>query len=124
MNFGQREFFAENWSEQVLANATQELWTFTVPNRCVLELVEFANYMDTVAAWGTNYFYFAQNGVVFEYAGGYPLIYDQVGYAAQRQKFSPKYFSGGNRLQIFGVEATGANVDMGISVGYYLIYQE
>ena len=124
MNFGQREFFAENWSESVLANATQEIWTYTVPNKCVLELVEFANYLGTVAAWGTNYWYFTQNGVVFEYAGGMPYIYDQVGYAAQRQKFSPKYFNGGTHLQIWGVEATGAAVDMGISVGYNLIYQE
>ena len=124
MNFGQRRFQAENWSEIVLANATQDIWDFTVPMKCVLELVEFGNYMDTVAAWGTNYFYFTQNGVPFNFAGGYPNILDQVGYAAQRQRFDPICFTGGNRIQCWGVEATGANVDMGISVGYNLIDQE
>ena len=124
MNFGRREWFAENWSESVLANATQELWTLTVPNKCECEITEFGNYLGTVAAWGTNYWYATANGVAFELAGGFPYIYDQVGYAAQRQSISPKRFAGGTHIQIFGVEGTGAAVDMGISIGYFLIYQE
>jgi hypothetical protein len=124
MNFGQRRFQAENWSVLVLANATQQIWAYTVPFKCELELVEFGNYMDTVAAWGINSFVFTQNLVPISWAGGYPAIMDQVGYAAQRAKFDPIRFTGGNLLQCWGVEATGGNVQMGISIGYNLIDQE
>lgn len=124
MNFGQRRFQAENSSVVVLANTTVAIWTYTVPFKCVLELLEFGNYMDVVAAWGVNYFVFTQNMVPFNFAGGIPNIMDQVGYAAQRQRFDPLLFTGGNLLQCWGIEATGGNVDMGISVGFNLIDQE
>ena len=124
MNTGRKQFVGENWSATILANATTALWTFTVPFAAELEIVEFGNYMGTVAAWGTNYWYAVANGVAFELAGGFPLIYDQVGYAAQRQSISPKLFSGGTQIIIYAVEATGANVDMGISLGYNYIWRE
>ena len=124
MNFGRREFVGENWSVNILANATTAIWDYVVPVKMEIEIAEFGNYMSDVAAWGTNYFYAVANGVPFELAGGFPNIYDQVGYAAQRQPISPKRFSGGTRIIIYGVEATGAAVDMGVSIGYWKIYQE
>ena len=124
MNFGRKEFYGENWSATILANATTALWTYTVPFHDEMEIVEFGNYIGTVAAWGVNYWYATANGGAFELAGGFPLIYDQVGYAAQRQAISPKKFRGGTQIVIYAVEATGANTDMGISIGYYLIHAE
>lgn len=124
MNTGRKEFHGENWSEVVLAGATQEVWRLVVPQAAEVEIVEFGNYMSVVAAWGTNYWYAMANGVHFELAGGFPNIYDQVGYAAQRAKINPKVFPGGTLIQIFAVEATGANVNMGISIGYNYVWRE
>ena len=125
MNFGRKEFFGENWSQEIAAETLAPLWTFTVPVGAECEIIEFGNYMGTVAQWGQSYFYATQNGVFFELAGGFPYILDQVGYAAQRQKISPKRFAGGTVLTIYGYNADPADAnDMGISIGYYLIYQE
>lgn len=123
-NFSRREFFAENWSVEVANGAESALWTFTVPAKCVLQFESFGNYLGTVAAWGTAYFYLTQNGVPVEFYGGTPFIYDQVGYAAQRQKIENKIFGGGTRLVFMGNNPTAAALDMGVGLGYYLIYQE
>lgn len=124
LNYARREFVGENWSATILANATTALWDYTIPSGIDLEITEFGNYMGDVAAWGTNYFYATANGVPFELAGGFPLIYDQVGYAAQRQTISPKRFNGGTRIIIYAVEAKGFNVAMGISIGYFNLFKK
>ena len=123
-NFTRREYFSENWSVAVGIGLTAAVWTYNVPTKCVLQFESFGNYLGTVAAWGTAYWYLAQNGVPVEFYGGTPNIFDQVGYAAQRQKIENKIFGGGNQLIFYGVNPTAAILDMGIGVGFHLIYSE
>jgi len=120
MNFGlermNSKIWAENHSIQVLAGATTAIFTYTVPCRAQAEILEFGNYTDTVAAWGLIYWYVTQNGfnVTAHFAGVWG-IYDQIGYAAQRQAISPYVFGGGSILTVYGVNGTAGNIDMGFS---------
>lgn len=122
---GRTELFAENHSVQVLAGAVRTvIANFTVPCKTRCRFLKFANYTDTVAAWGTIYWEILVQGVPIEYAGGTPRIMDQVGFAAQRQEFTNKEFSGGTLIQVVGSNPTAGNVFMGVSLEFLGIYQE
>lgn len=121
-----RRTYAENWSVNVGIGATAAIWTYQIPHKARARMIGFGNYLGTVAAWGVAYWYFTCNNVpqaLFTGTGAY-LIYDQVGYAAQRQPCSDEEYAGGSTLVIYGVNATAAALDMGISIEYEEIYPQ
>ncbi len=122
MFIGRKRLFAENWSVAVGIGATAALWTYTVPHKGALRFTGFGNYLGTVAAWGTAYWYLTQNGVPVELVGATPNILDQVGYAAQRQAVTDYEFNGGNLLILYGVNPTLAILNMGISISWEELY--
>jgi len=123
LSFGGREIRRENWSVNVLTTATTILWQYIVPGKCRLRMLGFGNYLGTVAAWGTAYWQGFSNSVPILLAGAYQ-VFDQVGYAAQRQAVTEDIYGGGALLQIYGTNPTLATLAMGISIEYELIFQE
>jgi hypothetical protein len=123
INMGRTESRRENWSETVLAGATKAIFTYRVPGKSRFRWFSFGNYLGTVAAWGTAYWYYKVDGVRKEFCGTY-AIYDQIGYAAQRQTITEEEIGGSSVIEIVAVNPTGADLQMGISVEYELIHQE
>lgn len=122
---GRTEQFRENHSVNVgIAAVRTAIFTFTVPPKARCRILEFGNYLGTVAAWGTAYWNFIVNGVALDFYGGTPNIFDQVGYAAQRQTSTLREFSGGSLIVLAGSNPTAAILAMGISLSYEFIYQE
>ena len=130
MNFGtiqsgRTEFFRENHSVNVGIGAVRTvIATFTVPAKARARIKSFGNYLGTVAAWGTAYWEILVNGVPIEFMGGTPQIFDQVGFAAQRQPSTEYEISGGSRVDVTGSNPTAAILAMGVSLEIEAIYQE
>lgn len=118
------EYRRENDSVAVGIGATASIWSFVVPQKARFRFKSFGNYLGTVAAWGTAFWFLNVNSVVWPFVGGNPNVMDQVGYAAQRQVITEDEFGGGTRLEIFGVNPTAAILSMGVSVEYELIYSD
>ena len=75
--------------------------------------------LDNVAGWTFCHWRFLKNGIPV-----YPLddIYDQIGYAAQRQSVENIQFPGGSRFQIRGINDHAAlNIGMLITVEYDIV---
>lgn len=122
---GRIEFFGWNTSVAVGIGAVRtQIVGATIPSKCRARVKSFGNYLGTVAAWGFCYWEVLVNGVPWEFYGGDPQIFDQVGYAAQRQESTQYEVSGGSFVQVVGSNPTAAIVDMGVSLGLELIYQE
>jgi len=122
---GRIEAFRFNASVAVGIGAVRtEIVGTTVPCKCRARVKSFGNYLGTVPAWGFCYWEVLVNGVPMEFYGGDPRIYDQVGYAAQRQESTEYEISGGSFVQVVGSNPTADIVDMGVSLGMELIYQE
>lgn len=122
---GRREFFAENHSVNVAIGTLGTLIVgFTIPPKARAIITSFGNYLGTVAAWGVAYWNIQFNGVNQMFYGGMPNIFDQVGYAAQRQPSTEIMISGGTYVAIRGSNPTAAILAMGVSIGGELIYQE
>ena len=110
----------ENWSDDVGIGATLELLRIEVPTKCRIRIKSFGNYLGTVAAWGSAYWTYFENGIQKNFAGTF-LVKDQIGYAAQRQPVTVIEVEGGSVVQFYGVNPTAAILTMGISIGYEII---
>ena len=108
----------ENFSFAVGIGATLLLYGYTVPSRLNWRLSKFGNYLGTVAAWGVAYWVIYINGVLIPDG----RIYDQIGYAAQREFKTKIFASPGDRVEIYGVNPTAAILQMGVSLGWDLEY--
>lgn len=113
---------AQNHSDHVPAAVlgvpgVVEILRIDVPAKCRARITEFGNYLGTVAAWGIAYWEYEENGVRREFAGNIRL-FDQIGYAAQRQKIDPIDVPGGTSIAFYGYNPTAAILDMGISIAW------
>ena len=125
INSGRTESFRENHSALVTALLDYaDIWTYSVPSKCRLRFKSFGNYLGTVAAWGFCTWTVLLNNVPIWFYGGNPAVLDQVGYAAQRQQMTEYEVGGGTQIRVQGYNPTAADVNMGISIEYELIYQE
>ena len=108
----------ENFSVAVGIGLTALLYEYYVPARLSWRLSKFGNYLGTVAAWGVAYWEIRVNGVLVP--GG--QIFDQVGYAAQREFLTKIFAASGDHVEIYGINPTAAILDMGGSLGWDLEY--
>jgi len=123
INTGRTEGFRFNESVNVGIGAAAIIWQYTVPSKCRLRFKSFGNYLGTVAAWGVAYWQMGANGVPVKLGDQY-AVFDQIGYAAQRQIVTEDEYGGATTLIIMGVNPTAAILAMGVSIEFDLIYQE
>lgn len=105
-----------NFSQNVLNNATNVLFTYQVPNKQTFILRKFGNYCSLVAAWaGTAVWRIQRNGI-----GIYPYdtINDQLGTSMEPREIKPLFFEGGDVLTIDATNTSGAAIDMGIAISW------
>jgi hypothetical protein len=79
-------------------------------------MTKVGNYLGTVAAWGVAYWEFFVNNVL------QMRVYDQIGYAAQRELITEMVGLPGEQILINGINATALALDMGIGLGWDLEY--
>jgi hypothetical protein len=122
INTGRTQFFAENFSVLTVAAAQDtEIARMIVPSKCRLRVLEIGNYIGTVAAWGLIVWHARCNGIT---VAPYNAVLDQIGYAAQRSQVEKLEFGGGSILTITADNNHVANVQVGVSLAWELIYQE
>ena len=122
INTGRTEFFAENFSVLTVAAAQNTVIAqMIVPSKCRLRVLEIGNYIGTVAAWGLIVWHARVNGIMI---APYNAVLDQIGYAAQRSQVERLEFGGGSILSITADNNHVANVQVGVSLAWELIYQE
>ena len=122
INTGRTEFFAENFSVLTVAAALNTVIAqMIVPSKCRLRILEIGNYIGTVAAWGLIVWHARCNGITI---APYNAVLDQIGYAAQRSQVERLEFGGGSILSITADNNHVANVQVGVSLAWELIYQE
>jgi hypothetical protein len=122
INTGRTEFFAENFSVLTVAAAQDTVIArMVVPSKCRLRVLEIGNYIGTVAAWGLIVWHARCNGIT---VAPYNIVLDQIGYAAQRSQVERLEFGGGSILAITADNNHVANVQVGVSLAWELIYQE
>jgi len=122
INTGRTEFHAENYSVQVLAaSAGTVIGTYIVPSKARARLLTFGNYLSLVGHWGDVTWHLNCNGIP---CAPYNALLDQIGYAAQRSEVERLEFGGGSIITVTADNANVANVDVGCSVSWELIFQE
>ena len=109
----------ESFSANVAIGGVSILYNYIVPSRVVWRLRRIGNYLGVVAAWGVCYWRIEINGVRVPENG---LIFDQIGYAAQRELLSPIVAYPGDQIVMFAVNPTAGIVPMGLSLGWDLEY--
>jgi hypothetical protein len=109
-------------SADVTAGSYTDLYTFTVPAGCYLELEDFGNDIDVVGAWKYVYWQFLRDGLPMVQES-LDAIYDQMGYAAQRQKIYPAKIMGGGKLTVRAYNNYTGPVNMVASFRYKLYYR-
>ena len=97
----------------VAPNNVVDLWTFVVPQKSVVRLLKFGNYIDLVAAWGAITWSIMRNGIA---DSRYGAILDQLGTSYQPQEIYMDDFHGGDTITIRVTNAHIANVDIGIRI--------
>lgn len=117
------EVFAQNFSFLVptAAPAFLDLWTFVVPAKAVFRALSFGNYLGTLAAWGVVYWDFLHDGYLLY---PYNRIMDQIGFGTGRQSIQPVDLYGGHEFRIRAYNPTAADVQMGISLEWLLMYPD
>jgi hypothetical protein len=122
INFGRKQFFAENFSVATLAGVQGNIIaTMTIPSKCRARLLAFGNYIDTVAAWGDIVWTMRCNGIPM---APYNAVLDQIGYAAQRSEVENIEVGGASLITVTADNNHVANVQVGVSLAWELIYQE
>jgi len=96
--------FIDDFSQVIAAGAQADFIDMIVPANCSLVVKSFGNDLSIVAAWTLVHWQFLKNGIPFD-----PLddIYDQMGYAAQRQAIQNLRWNGGDRFQLRGIANAG-----------------
>ena len=109
-------------SASISSGGNSDLYTFVVPAGCYAELVSFGNDIDTPAAWGQVYWRFLRDGLPLTQEG-LDAIYDQMGYAAQRQRIYPAKFMGGSKMTVRAYNNYSGSVEMLVSLLFRLYYR-
>jgi hypothetical protein len=91
----------------IAAGAQYDFIDEYVPSNCTIVIKAFGNDLSNVAGWSLVHWQFLKNGM-----GQYPLddTFDQIGYAASRQKVQNIRFEGGSRFQLRGIANAGTPV--------------
>ena len=120
MGINRVEEKGENWSVEVPLAGDEEIMAYDVPSRVRLKYRKVGNYLGTVAAWGTAYWEVLLNGTLVE------RIFDQIGYAAQRELVSKIYAFPGDRVSVVGYNPAGwpaaAALEMGVGLTWDVEY--
>ena len=110
--------FDETHSFNVLNGATQVIYTFIVPPKCILRIKKFANYTDTPAAVGTGLTWAIQrNGIG---VGNYEMILDIIGQSYHAEDIALETFKGGDVLTVITVNNSGGAVLSGARIVFDL----
>jgi hypothetical protein len=112
--------FIEDFS-QVIAPATQyDFIDMYVPANSTLIVKSFGNDLSNVAGWTFTQWQLLKNGMA-----QYPMdaIFDQMGYAAQRQQIQQLKWQGGDRFQLRGLMAAAgpAGCAVLVSIEYDIV---
>lgn len=96
--------FIEDFSQVIAAGANFDFIDMYVPANSRLILKSFGNDLSNVGGWTFVHWQFLRNGIPI-----YPMddIFDQMGYAAQRQAIQNLEVNGGDRFQLRGVANVG-----------------
>ena len=91
-------------SATIAAGSTFDFLDEVVPSNCHYVIKSFGNDLSNVAAWGLVHWRFLENGMPI-----FPMddIFDQMGFAAQRQPTQPIIIRGGARFQLRGIANAG-----------------
>lgn len=110
--------FDETHSFNVGIGATQVIYTFVVPPKCVLRILKFANYTDAPAAVGTGLtWHINRNGIgVHRYAN----ILDILGQSYQPEDVQIEEFKGSDVLTVVTVNGTAGAVLSGARIVFDL----
>ena len=115
------EKFIQNFSADIPIAGAVDLIDMIIPAKCTMVVLDFGNYCNTVAAWGTIYWDFYNDDLPL-----YPYnhIMDQIGFGTGRQAVQSVPINGGHRFRIRATNPTAGIVQMGISLEYELRYGE
>jgi hypothetical protein len=112
--------FIEDYSVVIAPAAQNDFIDLFVPANSTLIVKSFGNDLSNVAGWTFAQWQFLKNGMP-----QYPLdaIFDQMGYAAQRQAVQQLKWNGGDRFQLRGLMAAAgpAGCAVLVSVEYEIV---
>lgn len=96
--------FIRDFSQVIAAGAQADFLDEIVPANSQYVIKSFGNDLSNVAAWTFVHWRILRNGIPV-----YPMddIYDQMGYAAQRQPVENIILRGGQRFQVRGIANVG-----------------
>lgn len=115
-----KQTYIEDRSAVIAAGTQNDFIDFVVPSNQTLVLKSFGNDLSNVAAWTLVHWRFLKNGIP-----QYPMddIFDQMGFAAQRQPVQNLRWTGGSRFIVRGIADAGtpAGTAVLISIEYDLV---
>lgn len=91
-----------NTSVVVGVGLTVNIWTYQVPNKSVMILTHFSNYLDLAGHWNDVTWTIYRNGVPVT---NYETILDQLGLQTEPRKIERLVFQGGDVIRIDAVDA-------------------
>jgi hypothetical protein len=96
--------FIRDFSQVIAATTQFDFIDMYIPANQTLVIKSFGNDLSNVGGWTFVHWQFLKNG-----QGEYPMndIFDQMGYAAQRQNVENLKWQGGDRFQLRGVANVG-----------------
>ena len=121
MNINRVEHFIRNYDAVVPLGSDLDLVEIVVPAKAVMRVLDFGNYIDTPAAWGTIFWEFFHDNLPLY---PYEVLYQQIDYGSGRQAVQLVEVHGGHRFRIRAHNPTAGAVRMGISLSYEFEYQE
>lgn len=115
-----KQTYIEDRSQVIAAGAQADFIDLVVPMNQTLVLKSFGNDLSNVAGWTLVHWRFLKNTLPY-----YPMddIFDQMGFAAQRQPVQNLRWPGGSRFTVRGIADAGtpAGTAVLISVEYDLV---
>jgi hypothetical protein len=115
-----KQTFIRDFSQVIAATTQADFIDFRVPANQTLIVKSFGNDLSNVLGWTLVHWQLLKNGM-----GEYPMddIFDQMGYAAQRQPIENLRWQGGDRFQVRGIANAGtpAGTAVLVSIEYEII---
>jgi len=112
--------FIRDYSQVIAAGANFDFIDMYIPANSTLIIKGFGNDLSNVAGWTLVHWQFLKNSM-----GYFPMddIFDQMGYAAQRQAVENLQWQGGDRFQVRGVADAGtpAGCAVLVSIEYDIV---
>lgn len=101
------------------AGLTVDLWDFQIPQKSVMIITHFSNYMNLAGHWGAVTWVISRNGVP---VNNYEAIQDQIGLQSRPRKIERLLFQGGDRCLITATDdntiAQPPVLNTGIAIRY------